>query len=219
MNLKTLWILTVILFVTACQGPDNTQDQNIVEGQMYGQGQSTHTPEEVSPNEIANHLANLSTRVPDVDHATAVVIGPYAVVGINVNGQIDQSDVGSIKYQVAERLSNDPYGASAAVTADPDIVERLDEMRDEMADGRPLNGMATELAAIIGRIMPIVPGYEHRQQEDPTDTNNDRMASEEEEQLGDIQEEQSKGRMNGQNNHNKNRMEGDLEEPRPERDQ
>ena len=35
--------------------------------------------------EISKHLVELSTSIPNVNDATAVVLGPYAIVGIDVN--------------------------------------------------------------------------------------------------------------------------------------
>lgn len=190
-----LSFLLLFLFVAACQSQNEEENQTGIEGQGF----SREKIEDVDPNEIANHLAKLCTEVPDVENATAIVIGPYALVGIDVNGDIDQSEVGSIKYQVAEALANDPYGAKAAVTADPDIMNRIKDMREEMANGKPIQAIMDELAAIIGRVIPIVPGEEHRKAKEPTEMNNDRMNESEEKELKQIQDEQGKGIMNDRN--------------------
>ncbi|MDQ0253862.1 YhcN/YlaJ family sporulation lipoprotein [Evansella vedderi] len=205
--------------LASCGGQEDLTDPTLeeqggVQGQGASQGQNFDNGDfadydQHSATEIANHLANLATEIPDVNRATAIVIGPYAVVGIDVEGDIDQAEVGSIKYQVAVALAEDPYGASAAVTADPDITNRIEEMRVEMGQGRPLGAIMDELAGIVGRIMPIVPGYEHipREtpgEEDPTDTNNERLDPDQQDELEDIQDEQSHGRMNNGNRNNQN---------------
>src|SRR5699024_11699221 len=59
---------------------------------------------------FADHLANVAGDVPNVKDATAVVAGPYAVVGIDVDKDLDRSRVGTIKYSVTEALQHDPYG-------------------------------------------------------------------------------------------------------------
>jgi len=71
--------------------------------------------------EVSKHLANLAANVPNVNNATAVALGKFAVVGIDVDKDLDRSKVGSIKYSVAEALKKDPYGANAVVVADPDF--------------------------------------------------------------------------------------------------
>ena len=45
-----------------------------------------------------------SASVPGVNDATAVVVGKYAIVGIDVKAKLDRTRVESIKYSVAESL-------------------------------------------------------------------------------------------------------------------
>ncbi|MDA6130913.1 YhcN/YlaJ family sporulation lipoprotein, partial [Escherichia coli] len=63
--------------------------------------------------QVSRHLVNLATRVPNVNDATAVVLGRFAIVGVDVNKNLDRSEVGTIKFSVAESLKNDPHGARA----------------------------------------------------------------------------------------------------------
>ena len=107
--------------------------------------------------DVSQHLVELSTSIPDVNDATAVVLGPYAIVGIDVNQNLDRSEVGSIKYSVAESLKNDPHGANAVVVADPDMNARLKEVSEDIRNGEPIQGILNELADISGRLMPEVP--------------------------------------------------------------
>jgi YhcN/YlaJ family sporulation lipoprotein len=142
--------------------------------------------------DISRHLVGLATGIPGVEDATAVVIGPYAVVGIDVDRKLDKSRVGSIKYSVAEALKSDPYGKSAVVTADPDTVERLRQMGREIRQGHPIGGIARELAAIVGRLMPQVPNTIQSEKPSPTETNNSQLSKKEQRQLKDKQQKQEK---------------------------
>ena len=108
--------------------------------------------------EISKRLVELATSIPNVNDATAVVLGRYAIVGIDVNAKIDRSQVGSIKYSVAESLRKDPYGANAVVVADADTTERLREIQSDIRAGRPIQGIMEELADVAGRLMPEIPG-------------------------------------------------------------
>lgn len=212
MNMRRLILCGLsLILLGACQGQqddtDPTAEEQGFSGKTTGQGTSEdfYVEDQHTATEIANHLADLATDIPDVQRATAIVIGPYALVAVDVHGDIDQSDVGSVKYQVAVALAEDPYGAQAVVTADPDIRHRIDEMREEMAQGRPILAIMNELAGIIGRIMPIVPGYEHLPRQDfseegPTESNKDQLSPGQEENLEDIQEDQSHGHMNNGRN-------------------
>ena len=95
--------------------------------------------------EISKHLVDLATSIPNVHDATAVVLGTYAIVGIDVNKELDRSEVGSIKYSVAESLKNDPHGARAMVMADPDMNARIKEIREDIYNGKPIQGILNEL--------------------------------------------------------------------------
>lgn len=108
--------------------------------------------------QISKRLVTLATSIPNVNDATAVVIGRYAIVGIDVDSKLERSQVGSIKYSVAESLRKDPYGAKAIVVADPDTTERLKEISTEIKNGRPIQGIMKELADVSGRLMPEIPG-------------------------------------------------------------
>ncbi|WP_026690069.1 YhcN/YlaJ family sporulation lipoprotein [Alteribacter aurantiacus] len=196
------WIITLLVLtflLPGCQPADNGNDnEDPLEGQSYNEPTENqynqwggHTG-----NEIANHLANLCTKLPEVRHATAVVLGPYAIVGLDLDPEMDQSDAGQVKYAATEALADDPYGAEALVTADPDITARLNEMQKDIADGKPISGIMEELAAIVGRLMPVTPGPEHRKETggDPSDVNDDRLGGQEQQELENIQNKQSKGR-------------------------
>ncbi|WP_138493240.1 YhcN/YlaJ family sporulation lipoprotein [Paenibacillus pinistramenti] len=104
------------------------------------------------------HLEQLAVKVPGVKSAHVVMMGNTAIIGIDVDGKLDRSRVGTIKYSVAEAVHKDPRGANAIVTADADLSHRLAEMGSSIREGRPLKGMANELADLIGRIVPQMPG-------------------------------------------------------------
>ncbi|WP_138415084.1 YhcN/YlaJ family sporulation lipoprotein [Aquibacillus sediminis] len=145
--------------------------------------------EDLSNQEIAQHLANLATDVPTVNNAQAVVAGPYAVVGIDVDKELDRSRVSTIKYSVAEALHHDPYGKTAVVVADADGTERIQKMADKIRQGHPVEGFVDEVAAIVGRYMPEFPINED--QPNTTDQNKEVVPEDEKEQLEEIQDNQS----------------------------
>jgi YhcN/YlaJ family sporulation lipoprotein len=106
---------------------------------------------------VAERLENLATSIPQVESAHCVVFGNTAVVGININKELDRAKVGTVKYSVAEALKKDPYGVNAIVTADLDLDQRLRNIRDNVQAGRPITGFAEQMADIIGRVMPQLP--------------------------------------------------------------
>jgi YhcN/YlaJ family sporulation lipoprotein len=102
----------------------------------------------------AKHLANLAAKVPHVRDATAITAGNYTIVGIDVDPRLDRGRVGTVKYSVAQALKKDPRGTHALVTADTDLVQRVRELSNDVAKGKPISGIINELADIAGRIAP-----------------------------------------------------------------
>ncbi|PGZ96136.1 hypothetical protein COE51_17970 [Bacillus pseudomycoides] len=141
--------------------------------------------------QVADHLARLASSVPGVNDATAVVLGKYAVVGIDVDAKLDRSRVETIKYSVAESLKHDPLGANAVVVADIDTYQRLKEMGKQIQEGNG-QGVLDELAAIVGRAMPQVPNEVlENKQINPTKENNQQLPKGEQNELKQEQVDQS----------------------------
>lgn len=182
MKRNVLATLTLCLVLTACTTNNNPPanqaapqpDQNAPRTQRVQQT-APNRGHHVNSQQTADRLVQLARKVPNVKGATAVVIGRNAVVGIDVNAHLDRSEVGVIKYSVAEALKADPAGARAAVTADADINQRLREMATDIRNGRPVSGFAEELADIVGRIIPQMPRHVEEREQQPTRENEQRM--------------------------------------------
>ncbi|MGG0240587.1 YhcN/YlaJ family sporulation lipoprotein [Bacillus rhizoplanae] len=145
-----------------------------------------------SDEKVADHLAKLASSVPGVNDATAVVLGRYAVVGIDVDAKLDRSRVETIKYSVAESLKHDPLGANAVVVADIDTYQRLKEMGKQIKEGNAGKGILDELAAIVGRVMPQVPNdVFEKKQINPTKENDQQLQKGEQSELKQEQVDQS----------------------------
>ncbi|HHY73897.1 MAG TPA: YhcN/YlaJ family sporulation lipoprotein [Bacillus bacterium] len=189
--------ITAILFLLIATGCAQNGSKNDVINDVQNNNfitvnqRNDNSNNPLTGEQAAMHLVDLANRIPDVKDATAVVAGNYAVVGIDVDKNLDRSRVGVVKYSVAEALKDDPYGANAVVVADPDIVERLREMRRDIQDGRPIAGVMNELSAIVGRLMPQIP-YDINTDESPNEQNEKQLPKGEKQQLNNIQKEQSK---------------------------
>lgn len=187
-----LTILLCLLVIVGCQQDDKNSSANEDKNDNQYVNVKNSDPMEkksLSNTEIATHLANLASDIPNVNDAVSVVAGPYAVVGIDVDKDLDRSRVGTIKYSVSEALQHDPYGKTAVVIADADVMERLRGMGDRIKQGQPVYGFVDELAAIVGRYMPDFPINENRPQE--PDQNKEIMPEKDKQKLDDIEEKQS----------------------------
>ena len=203
MRIFFLILIQTVMLLSACGIQNNARNEaNELPGNKPIQVKNS-SQEPVNRKDgqaISRRLVKITESVPGVNDATAVVLGRLAVVGIDVKDNLERSKVESIKYSVAEALQNDPYGANAAVVADPDTVNRLRAMGREIQAGRPVKGILDELAAIVGRVLPEVPNdATDNQQTNPTKSNNDQLNERNQKQLEKKQNNQS-------NKHMKNRQ-------------
>lgn len=161
MYMKKIVVLSLSsLFLFACSqnnGNNNEQTNSSLQVEQSSYEQN----EALNNNEIANHLAELATEVPDVEDANAIIAGPYAIVAIDVDKDTKKQRVGTIKYSVSEALRNDPYGKTAVVIADADVSQRIREMRLKMEEGHVIHGIVDELAEIVARYMPTFPAEQN----------------------------------------------------------
>lgn len=107
--------------------------------------------------EAAAHLKKLAKGVKGVKDAHVVMMGNTAVVGLDVDANLERSRVGTIKYSVAEAFRKNPYGVTAVVTADMDLGQRIKEIGQDISAGKPIVGFSEELSDIVARIVPQVP--------------------------------------------------------------
>jgi len=160
---KTISIAIIPMLLFGCQmgnknpGVSNGNTNFTVQEKQRVPQTNDQKKQNLTATETANRLADLATKVPNVNDATVIVMGNTAIVGIDVNAKLDRPRVGTIKYTVAEALKNDPYGKTAVVVADPDVVQRIREMNQDIKRGRPVAGFAEELADIASRFVPQFP--------------------------------------------------------------
>ncbi|MED0656590.1 YhcN/YlaJ family sporulation lipoprotein [Anoxybacillus ayderensis] len=186
-------IVFMLLFMSACgqQAQPNNRDSLV-----HVKNTTNERIVNKSGQQIARHLAHLASSVPNVNDATVLVVGKYALVGIDVNAKLDPSRVGTVKYSVVESLQKDPYGANAIVIADADLNARLKAIQKQVENGKPIQGFMDELAAIVGRVMPEIPS-DFIQTKNPRSTrqNDDQLNRNEQNQLENEQQKQSNDHM------------------------
>ena len=156
-DVKVILLLFASLFILfGCTSKDDEVAQN-KQNTITIKNSTIQNVDKQTGQQISKNLANLASDMPKVNDATAVVLGRYAIVGIDVNKDLDRSEVGSIKYAVAESLKHDPNGARAIVVADPDVNARLKEIGEDIQKGEPIEGIMNELSDIAGRLIPEIP--------------------------------------------------------------
>ncbi|MCM3572922.1 YhcN/YlaJ family sporulation lipoprotein [Mesobacillus subterraneus] len=183
--------ISFVLLLTACNGQNNANKAD-EDHKVKVQNSAIEDVDRQSGQEISRHLVSLTTHIPNVDDAAAVVVGRYAIVGIDVKDRMERSEVDTVKYTVAEALKKDPHGARAVVVADPDITARLREISEDIQNGQPIQGIMNELSDITGRVMPEVPAdMIEPQTKSPTEDPKKKLDDGEKKQLEKEQEQQS----------------------------
>ena len=183
--------ISFVLLLTACNGQNNANNAD-EDHKVKVQNSAIEDVDRQSGQEISRHLVSLTTHIPNVDDAAAVVVGRYAIVGIDVKDRMERSEVDTVKYTVAEALKKDPHGARAVVVADPDITARLREISEDIQNGQPIQGIMNELSDITGRVMPEVPAdMIEPQTKSPTEDPKKKLDDGEKKQLEKEQEQQS----------------------------
>ncbi|MCI3919727.1 YhcN/YlaJ family sporulation lipoprotein [Paenibacillus sp. TRM 82003] len=177
MRKQTLWLSGILLLALSgvaggCAGDRGAAPEAKQADDTYSVRVKQTAPQADDERSQATveRLETLAEGINEVKHANCVLIGETAIVGIDVGGEMDRSHVGTIKYAVAEALRKDPVGVNAIVTADMDLYHRLQEVRQDLADGRPIQGLGEEMADIIGRIIPQMP-RDTEQREAPPEPN------------------------------------------------
>ncbi|WP_409292045.1 YhcN/YlaJ family sporulation lipoprotein [Peribacillus sp. SCS-37] len=154
---KLIPFVMICSVLTAC-GADGSNPDSKENHKAGVRNSAIQNRDRLTSQQVSRRLEDLALRNPNVNKAAAVVLGAYAIVGIDIDDDIERSQTGSIKYAVGESLENDPQGGRAMVVADPDITARLRELSQDIKDGRPLPGIMNELGNIAGRLIPTVPG-------------------------------------------------------------
>lgn len=139
------------------EGRHNNQNPNVHEVKQSVDKPGRNNQKNPSSQDIARNLVKVAKSEKQVNDATALVTMGYAVVGLDVDKHLDRTGVDNVKYSVAESLRDQRYGANAVVIADPDTVQQLKEMKDDIAQGRPVSGVLDQLSDIVGRVMPQIP--------------------------------------------------------------
>lgn len=157
---KLFFSLATILLMSGCSMDNNGKESSdqTKDGLTHVNNSTLQESDRLTGQQTSKRLTELAQSVPEVNDATAVVLGKYALVGIDIDADIERSQVGTVKYSVGETLKNDPHGAYAMVIADPDLYARIKEVAADIRKGEPVRGILNELADITSRVIPEVPG-------------------------------------------------------------
>lgn len=103
----------------------------------------------------ADRIVNEVVQLEEVRSATVVISENTAIVGVNLTndetGELDREMERRIEEVVRE---TDREIDNVAVTADPDLFTRIENIAREAGRGRPLSGFGREIEEIFRKIVP-----------------------------------------------------------------
>ncbi|MCR2042822.1 YhcN/YlaJ family sporulation lipoprotein [Anaerosalibacter massiliensis] len=108
--------------------------------------------------DLSNRAENISRKVADlndINSCTTVITGNTALVGIDMENNVEGRVTDDIKRKVEKTVKDaDNNITTVSVTADADLYKRLSNMARDIRNGKPVSGFADEIQEILRRITP-----------------------------------------------------------------
>lgn len=104
---------------------------------------------------VAEAVSTEVARLSEIDKATTVVVGDTALIGVSFDAQYQGEMTTRIKDMVADRAKTaDARIQNVWVTADPDLLERVQALWDKRDGGSAVADITDEFQEIVNRLMP-----------------------------------------------------------------
>lgn len=132
---------------------DDTEDK--MKDTTPGGTTTDDTTNDEARSDEAKKIADKVEDIDEIDSATCVISDDTAIVGV----QFDKEYKGELTDEVKKKVEDVAKKAEdnidrVAVTADPDLFDRLTTLVDDIGKGKPLTGLRDEIDEILNRIQP-----------------------------------------------------------------
>jgi len=104
--------------------------------------------------DAADDIATRVATVDGVNKASVVVVGNVALIGIDLDKDVEKGQTEGIRENAARRAKEDPRIVNAVVETDPDSVARIQKIADGVRKGRPISEFFDEIAEFFNRLKP-----------------------------------------------------------------
>ncbi|SHH70600.1 sporulation lipoprotein, YhcN/YlaJ family [Caloranaerobacter azorensis DSM 13643] len=163
--LITLVIFTMLItvFTYGCRKAEKPnlpspkqEDRNIIDNEIERKDlEDVKEKTDKTLSARAEKIADSIVDLPGVNDATVVITGNTALVGVDIEKELEGKVVTDLKKQIVTRVKQtDKDIKNVTVTADPDLFERIDDIAQEINRGRGMSEFADEVKEIIRRITP-----------------------------------------------------------------
>ncbi len=162
-------VLLVLITIVGCtQGRNTRQDTENNNGPRTTRWTTPRTPvtpsvPDVTPTRVNNsqymvrarRIADKVADLKEIDSATCIISGNTAIIGVQFGEQYKGKMTDEIKKKIDQVVKKtDARINRVAVTADPDLVSRINDIFKDIGQGRPLSGFVKEINELLNRIQP-----------------------------------------------------------------
>jgi YhcN/YlaJ family sporulation lipoprotein len=104
----------------------------------------------------AKRVSDEVVKLSEIDKATTVVMGNTALIGVTFASQYKGQMTTRIKDMVEQRAkSAAPAIQRISVTADPDLITRIQAVLSKVQNGAGATEIGTEFSEIVNRVAPV----------------------------------------------------------------
>lgn len=105
---------------------------------------------------VSKKVSDEVQRLSEIKKATTLVVGDTALIGVEFDAQYKGEMTTRIKDMVANRAkAADKRIQNVSVTADPDLLTRVQDLGKKLDGGSVISDITTEFTEIVNRIAPV----------------------------------------------------------------
>ncbi|MDA8226997.1 MAG: YhcN/YlaJ family sporulation lipoprotein [Desulfitobacterium hafniense] len=109
---------------------------------------------QVQARDAADDIADKVAAVRGVNKASVVVVGNVALIGLDLDKDVEKGQTEAIREKAANEAKDDPRIVNAVVETDPDSVGRIQKIADGVRKGRPITEFFDEIGEFFNRLKP-----------------------------------------------------------------
>lgn len=136
------------------QQGDGFMQQTPVPGTQVRQQLTDSTDDQSDPERLRKRVVNAAMSVEGVKEAWGLALGNTAVVGVKLESMIQGAAKQITLDEVADQVRELPNIAKAAVTQDPELVERIRKIGEQLVKGEPASKFTSDITELIRKITP-----------------------------------------------------------------
>jgi len=163
-SLLALLILLISIGVVGCQKaekytPNNNLDNDLnkdINDDNYGYNNMDNNNDlNMDWSSRADKIEDEVTSIKNVNDASVLITENTAIIGVDLNEDVKGTLTDDLKDEIKKVVkSTDKDITNVTVTADADLLERIQGIGSDIRKGDPVSGFGDEIKEILRRITP-----------------------------------------------------------------